>query len=98
MNGPELIARAISSVRTYGSTKRRWQYNSRSDVHSSISCWAIMFDLLTHCSLLRDHICDKKVGFGINHEMRDFHNNKEKCLDLVICRPHPSAAAARQYS
>ena len=98
MYGPELIARSLSMVRQYGSTGRRWQYNSRSDVHSSISCWAIMFDLLLSCPLLRDHVATGKVGFGINHEMRDFHNNKEKCLDLVICRPHASAQAARQHS
>lgn len=90
MHGPDLITRAISEIRPYGARSRRWQYNSRSDVHSSISCWAVMFDLLLHCSLLRKHIETGKVGFGINHEMRDFHNNKQKCLDLVICRPYAS--------
>lgn len=94
MKGPELIARALSKVRTYGPHHRRWQYNSRSDYHSQVSCWAIMFDLLWHCALLREHVQSGKVGFGINHEMRDFQNNKPKCLDLVICRPQASASPA----
>lgn len=97
MHGPELIARAISEIRPYGAKGRRWQYNSRSDVHSSISCWAVMFDLLLDCALLREHIAAGKVGFGINHEMRDFQNNKEKCLDLVICRPHTQVADSGEY-
>jgi len=97
MHGPGLIARAISEIRPYGDRRRRWQYNSRSDVHSSISCWAVMFDLLLHCSLLREHIAAGKVGFGINHEMTDFQNNKPKCLDLVICRPHTKVADSGEY-
>lgn len=98
MIGPKLIARALSEVREFGPNRRRWQYNSRSDRHSSISCWAILFDLMRHCGLLRDHIRDGKVGFGINHEMRDFHNNKEKRLDLVVCRPSAAAKSSPRYS
>ena len=30
--------------------------------------------------------------FGVNHTMRDFVHNKKKKLDLVVCRPEPSAA------
>ena len=98
MHGPILIARALSEVRKYGPEKRRWQYNSRSDVHSSISCWAIMFDLLLNCPLLRDHVAQGKVGFGLNHEMRDFQSNKEKCLDLVICTPNAAVKPPRKRS
>lgn len=96
MIGPELITRTLSNVRPYGTNNRRWQYHSRSNYHSSVTCWAVMFDLLLHCELLRKHIADGKVGFGIDHKMRDFQNNKEKCLDLVICRPHASAQAVYQ--
>lgn len=64
-----------------------WQYHSRSDQHSKAACWALLFDLLQHCPLLRRHIAEEKIGFGINHEMRDFKNNRSKYLDLVICTP-----------
>jgi hypothetical protein len=46
-----------------------------------------MFDLMTNCPLLVKHIADRKVGFGINHEMRDFKTGRKKNLDLVICTP-----------
>jgi hypothetical protein len=64
-----------------------WQYHSRSDQHSKVACWALLFDLLNHCPLLASHVAANKVGFGINHEMRDFKNNRSKYLDLVICTP-----------
>src|ERR1700683_4847781 len=98
MYGPELIARAISPIREFGVKERRWQYNSRSDHHSRVSCWAIIFDLLLHSPLLRQHITNGKVGFGLNHEMTDFQNNKPKDLDLVICRPHASETNRPQFS
>src|SRR5690606_24987057 len=52
-----------------------------------------MFDLLQHCPLLRLHASDCKVGFGINHEMRDFQTSRRKVLDLVICTPSKAASA-----
>ena len=64
-----------------------WQYHSRSDQHSKVACWALLFDLLYHCPLLAKHAAAGQVGFGINHEMRDFKNNRKKDLDLVICTP-----------
>lgn len=50
-----------------------------------------MFDLLTHSSLLRRHATVGKVGFGINHALRDFRTRKKKNLDLVVCTPNKSA-------
>ncbi len=47
-----------------------------------------MLDLLETCALLREHVESGKVGFGINHEMRDFRLNRKKDLDLVICTPN----------
>jgi len=67
-----------------------WQYHSRSDQHSKVACWALLFDLLHYCPLLAQHVAVGKVGFGINHEMRDFKNNRKKDLDLVICTPGPT--------
>lgn len=62
-----------------------WQYHPRSDRHSKIACWALMFDLLEACALLRSHIVAGKAAVGINHSMRDFARNRAKNLDLVIC-------------
>jgi hypothetical protein len=92
MNGPEIIARSISSLRIPDKFGNQWQYHSRSDRHSKITCWSIMFDLISHCPLLRQHIKDGKVGFGINHELRDFRTQRKKNLDLVICTPRPGEA------
>ncbi len=64
-----------------------WQYHSRSDHHSTVACWGLLLDLLTHCSLLRSHAEQGLVGYGINHEMRDFRTGRKKKLDLVLCRP-----------
>lgn len=64
-----------------------WQYNRWSDHHSKVACWGIVFDLIHRSTLLRTHIENGKVGFGINHPMYDFKNNRDKDLDLVICTP-----------
>ena len=85
MLGERIIARSLQSPRVKDSAGRLWQYHSRSDRHSKIACWAIMFDLLRHCPLLRSHVAANKVGYGINHEMRDYGVNRKKNLDLVVC-------------
>lgn len=64
-----------------------YQYHSRSDHHSRLSCWAIAFDMLSTSSLLRQHVSEGKVTIGVNHEMVDFKLNRKKNLDLVIARP-----------
>lgn len=91
MRGPAIIARSMS-VATTGSPGGKpfqngnaWQYHPRSDRHSKIACWALMFDLLEACTLLRTHVLAGKVAVGINHGMRDFARNRAKNLDLVIC-------------
>jgi hypothetical protein len=66
---------------------QRWQYNSRSDRHSKVGCWGVAFDLLAQSSLMQAHANAGKIVLGVNHEMRDFHTNREKVLDLVIARP-----------
>ena len=75
-----------------GSRGNHWQYFSRSDRHSKTVCLAFPFDLLHHCPLLREHVAQGVVGFGINHQMRDFKQDKKKDLDLV-CRTDPQAQA-----
>lgn len=87
---PDILARTLSKP-TRGNTTSGyafgncWQYHSRSDKHSKVACWGVTLDLLLSCSLLRQHVQDGKVGLGINHELRDFRNNKKKNLDLVLC-------------
>lgn len=88
MYGPQIIARTLTKTRIVGKThKHTWQYHSRSDRHSTVACWAILFDLLCECRLLREHVAEGAVAFGINHEMRDFKQNRKKNLDLVLCTP-----------
>ena len=64
-----------------------WQYHSRSDHHSKVACWGLLFDLMLNCGLLREHALRGLVGYGLNHEMRDFRTGRKKNLDLVVCRP-----------
>lgn len=94
MDALDILIRTLSTPVPIGPSAKRWQYHSRSDRHSKIACWGILFDLLQTSSLLRTHVADGKVFFGVNHKMRDFVHNKEKALDLVLCRPEPSATAA----
>ncbi len=90
MDGPEIIARTLSQPAIPDKHGNLWQYHSRSDRHSKVACWAILFDLLQQSSRLADHAATGKVRFGINRQMRDFRTNRTKDLDLVISRPGPA--------
>lgn len=87
MLGPNILARSITARAKADNVGNVWQYHPRSDHHSKVACWGIVLDLLLACPLLRRHVEEEKVFFGINHEMRDFVHNKSKDLDLVICTP-----------
>jgi hypothetical protein len=87
MNGPRLIASTMSVERPFGSTGALYQYHSRSDHHSKVTCWAIAFDLLATSALMREHAGSGKITIGINKRMADFRLHKHKDLDLVIARP-----------
>lgn len=65
---------------------RQWQYHSRSDQHSKVACWAILFDLLQASQLLRAHVTAGKVAFGINRQINDWQTGRKKNLDLVVAR------------
>lgn len=86
MKGPGIITRSLSVENVTDSAGARWQYHSRSDQHSKIACWAILFDLLATSSLLRRHVESGKVAFGINRRINDFTTGRKKDLDLVIAR------------
>ncbi|WP_143500081.1 hypothetical protein [Pseudomonas sp. Irchel s3a10] len=100
---PDILARTLSVASSGGSNKgyahgNSWQYHSRSDRHSKIVSWGLTFDLMNACPLLREHVADGKVSVGINHEMRDFRNNKKKNLDLVLCRSMPGGGVGGSKS
>lgn len=95
--GLEIIARSMSLATTGAGSKpfkfgRHWQYHPRSDRHSKIASWALMFDIMLASPLLRSHVAGGKVAIGINHEMRDFAQNRAKNLDLVVCRASEESA------
>ncbi|HUG10042.1 MAG TPA: hypothetical protein VMM36_03465 [Opitutaceae bacterium] len=83
--GEQIVASTLQEALVVDRHGNRWQYHSRSDRHSKTACWAIMFDLMRTCPLLRQHAAEGKIGFGINHELRDFRVNRKKNLDLVVC-------------
>lgn len=87
MYGPEILVRTLSKISRTDKFGNDWQYHSRSDHHSKVACWGIVFDLLRTCSLLRRHVEAGVVNFGINHEMSDFVHDRKKDLDLVLCTP-----------
>lgn len=87
ISGPDILVRTLSTPHVTDKHGNAWSYHSRSDHHSKVACWGIVFDLLRSSSLFRRHVTDGKVGFGINHEMRDFQHDRKKDLDLVVCQP-----------
>lgn len=87
MYGPEILVRTLSSPKRRDRLGNHWQYHSRSDHHSKVACWGVVFDLLVMTPLLRRHVATGAVCFGINHEMRDFVHDRKKNLDLVLCMP-----------
>ncbi|HUJ04889.1 MAG TPA: hypothetical protein VLX31_02140 [Streptosporangiaceae bacterium] len=87
MEGPLIVARTLSLPGTPDRFGNVWQYHSRSDRHSKVACWAILFEMLQHSPLLRRHAAAGRVVFGVNQEMRDFRTNRTKNLDLVIAVP-----------
>lgn len=87
MDGPTILARTLSSTKRRDKSGNSWQYHSRSDHHSKVACWGVIFDLMVSTPLLRRHVETGAVCFGINHEMRDFVHDRKKNLDLVLCTP-----------
>lgn len=85
--GPQILVRTLSSTTRSDRYGNLWQYHSRSDHHSKVACWGVMFDLLATTPLLRRHAEAGIVNFGINHEIRDFVHERKKNLDLVLCTP-----------
>ncbi len=87
MQGPEIIVTTLSATKIKDSSGYLWQYNSRSDSHSKVACWAALFDLLVSSPTLTRQAREGKIVFGINETLRDWRTNREKNLDLVLARP-----------
>ena len=96
--GEIILCNSLSALRLSDSKGNLWQYNSRSDRHSKIACWAILYDLLMQSDLLRQHVAAGKVGYGINHEMRNFRSGMSKNLDLVLCRTSDNPIASKDFA
>ena len=98
MHGERILARSLSSGAIPDKFGNVWQYHSRSDRHSKIACWGVLFDLMLACPLLRNHTANDTIGFGINHEMTDFVTGRHKNLDLVVCLPRSEASTRRRVT
>lgn len=93
MRGPDILARTMSVATTRGSSERPWQYHSRSDNHSKVACWTVLFDLMRECDVFRQHVAEGRIGFGINFVMVGPIN---KTLDLVVTRVPATRAPTRR--
>ena len=93
--GPTILARTMSVATKRGKDARAWQYHSRSDGHSKVACWTVLFDLLCECNVLRKHAEIGLIGFGINHVMVGPIN---KTLDLVVTIVPPNRRKARRLN
>ena len=87
MYGPGIVVRTLSTPGVEDKFGNRWQYHSRSDHHSKVACWAVLFDLLRSSTTFRRHVTEDKVVFGVNQELSDFKTRRKKNLDLVVARP-----------
>lgn len=87
MEGPQIVAQTLSRPGRPDRYGNAWQYHSRSDRHSKVACWAIMFELLERSHVLRRHVETGRVIFGVNKAMKDFRTGRSKKLDLVIATP-----------
>jgi hypothetical protein len=92
ISGADILVRTISKPHVTDKHGNKWNYHSRSDHHSKVACWGIVFDLLRTSRLFREHVAAGRVGFGINVEIKDFQNDRSKDLDLVICQPASKVA------
>lgn len=95
MNGVDILVRSLSTPIPRGRDRLDWQYHSRSDLHSKVACWGILFDLLQHSQALRRQMADGRVVFGVNFEINDWEHGRNKNLDLVLARPQTTEAPAR---
>ena len=85
--GPKIIADTLTARGRRGAGQ---PYNSRSDHHSRLTVWAVLFDLLREAQhgpgaprALWVDARAGKLGFRMNHSI-NLHGRSKK-LDLVVC-------------
>ncbi|MCE2914478.1 MAG: hypothetical protein LW768_02830 [Rubrivivax sp.] len=95
--GPLILVQTMSRPTTRGASTRAWQYHSRSDNHSKLACWTLLFDLLSQCDAARAKADVGGLGFRLNHVMVGPIN---KTLDLVVTLvpPDRDEAARRTFT
>lgn len=81
MLGPSISCRAMSIPARRGKSIDAWQYHARSDNHSTVARWTMLFDLMRACDILRWHCEEGKIGFKVNHALA---GKPPKTLDLVL--------------
>lgn len=91
MHGPQILVSSMTVPQPRGPSKELWQYHSRSDLHSKVACWGVLFDMLRTSALLQKHADGGKVIFGVNFQMRDYGTGRKKNLDLVVARTTSSS-------
>ena len=88
MDGPDILAQTLTVPALTGAkAPKRWQYHSRGTRHSITPCWGVLLDLLGESAVLRGHVAEGKVVFGLDHQMHDYALDRRKNLDLVVARP-----------
>jgi hypothetical protein len=54
MDGPGILVASMSVPQPRGRSKAPWQYHSRSDLHSRVACWGVLFDLICRTLTARE--------------------------------------------
>jgi hypothetical protein len=85
--GPTALPATMSVPRQRAKGGPAWQYHSRSDHHSKVSCLLMQLDLMLISPWLRQDVANAKVACGINHVMQDHASHRKKAFDLVLHRP-----------
>lgn len=97
MDGEKILVASLSQASIQDSHGNRWQYLSRSDNHSKLAVWGVLYDLLDQSRILREHAEAGSVVFGVNHSMRDYRTNRPKKLDLVVGPPRTNGETKRRW-
>ncbi len=87
MHGPSILAATLTRPGRPDRFGNAWQYHSRSDRHSKVACWSVLFDALQQSTQLRAHVENRQVVFGVNMQLRGLRTNRSKNLDLILARP-----------
>ena len=86
ISGPEILVRALSKPTVMDRHGNAWNYNSRSDRHSKVACWA----LCSICSAIRGYSENTLLPSGLpsaSMSRSEIFNTTEKRTWIVICQP-----------